>query len=98
MLSKTQRNEQMQQLTAQFGSASAVYLTAYEGITVEKISELRIELRKVGAKFVVVKNTLAAKAFEANEIKGLEGFLKGPVGIAVAADDSTGPAKIIKAF
>ena len=99
MSTRTERTEQISQLTAEFGSASALYFTTYEGITVEKISQLRKSLRDVGGKFVVVKNTLASKALDANNLSEISEVLSGPVAVAIATgDDATGPAKVLKEF
>lgn len=98
MSSRTERTELIAQLTADFGAASGLYFTAYETITVEKISELRRELRAVGGKYVVVKNTLARKALEANDLGEISSELKGPIGVAIATTDATGPAKVLKEF
>ncbi len=98
MSSRTERNELITQLTADFGDASGLYFTTYETITVEKISQLRRELRAVGGKYVVVKNTLARKALDANNLGEISEHLSGPIGVAIATTDATGPAKVIKAF
>lgn len=98
MSTRTERSELIAQLKDDFGSASGLYFTAYEGMTVEKISEVRQELRKVGAKYIVVKNTLARIALEQNDIEGVAPSLKGPIGVAVATADATGPAKVLKKF
>jgi large subunit ribosomal protein L10 len=98
MSTKLERSEVIDQLKEEFSAASGLYFTAYEGVTVEKISELRNELRKVGAKYIVVKNTLARIALEKCEIEGFADYLKGPIGVAVASDDATGPAKVLKKF
>lgn len=98
MVSKAARSETIAQLTAEFGSANGLYFTAYETITVEKISKLRNDLREVGGKFVVVKNTLARKALEANNLGDVIPVVKGPVAVAIATEDSMAPAKVLKAF
>ncbi len=98
MSTKTERNELLAQLKDEFGSASALYFTAYEGMTVEAISEVRAELRKVGAKYIVVKNSLARLALESMDVEGIGPELKGPIGVAVAGDDATGPAKVVKNY
>lgn len=98
MSSREERTELIEGLKAEFGSASGLYFTAYESITVEKISELRRELRAVGGKYIVVKNTLARIALEANDLNGIASELKGPIGVAIASTDATGPAKVLKEF
>ena len=98
MSTKVERTELISQLTEEFGSANALYFTAYEGMTVEKFNELRNALRAVGSSYIVVKNTLAIKALEKSDINGIADYLKGPIGVALASEDATAPAKVIKKF
>lgn len=98
MLTKVERTELINQLTEEFSSASALYFTAYQGMTVEKFNGLRDELRKVGSSYMVIKNTLAGKALEKGEIDGIAEYLSGPIGVAIAKDDATAPAKVLKKF
>jgi len=98
MLTKVERTELINQLTEEFGSASALYFTAYQGMTVEKFNVLRDELRSVGSSYVVIKNTLAGKALENGEIEGIAEYLKGPIGVAIAKADAAAPAKVLKKF
>lgn len=99
MSTKNERTEQIAQLKELFSSATALYFTKYEGMTVEEISGVRTELRDVDATYTVVKNTLAKKALAELEIEGLDDFLKGPVGVAVTTSESAGgPAKVINKY
>lgn len=43
--------------------ASFAVLTEFKGMTVEELTNLRVNLRKAGGEFYVVKNTLARIAF-----------------------------------
>jgi len=95
---RTERNEQIAKLTEEFKSATALYFTTYEGTTVEKMTEFRRALREVGGKYVIVKNTLARKALDENGYSELSSELKGPMAVAIASDDATGPAKVLKKF
>ena len=98
MSTKTERNEQLAQIKEEFAAASALYFTGYEGMTVEAITEVRANLRNVGAKYIVVKNTLARIALEGMNVEGISSELKGPIGVVVATTDATAPAKVIKNY
>jgi large subunit ribosomal protein L10 len=50
-------------LKEQFGEVTDFFFADYRGLTVEQITELRINLRKLGAEFHVVKNNYAKIAF-----------------------------------
>lgn len=98
MSTKLERNDLISQLKDEFSAASGLYFTGYEGVTVEKLTELRGDLRNVGGKYIVVKNTLARIALEQCGIEGFADHLKGPIGVALAYEDATGPAKVFKKF
>jgi large subunit ribosomal protein L10 len=98
MATKTERTETIEQLTAKFSKACGIYLTDFTGIGVEKITKFRRTLRASGGRYIVVKNTLARKAFEKCGKEALVPYLKGPIGVAYTEKDGTIPAKIIKDF
>lgn len=79
--------------------APGIYLTDFQGLTVEQSSKLRNEFRKAGVEYKVVKNTLIKKAMQsANVSDKLFPALKKTTGIAFGYDDPLVPAKIIKKF
>ena len=63
------------------------------------MTDFRRRLRAVGARYVVVKNTLAQRALDAGSISALDGKLfKGPIGVVLAGDDPLPAAKVIGEF
>ena len=77
---------------------SAVFLD-FKGMTVEQVSKLRVEFRKNGVEYRVVKNTLVKQALAGKSwSKLLEGALKGMTGIAWSYEDPSAAAKVVKAF
>jgi large subunit ribosomal protein L10 len=87
----------VQQLRDRLAAAQNLFLTDYQGLTVDEITKLRSELRKDGSTYSVVKNTLFRIA--AGDIAGrLEEFLAGPTGIVFAGADPVAPAKALKTF
>jgi ribosomal protein L10 len=83
---------------AVFSDAVGIYLTDFSGVDVEKMTKLRSDLRAAGARYVVVKNTLARIALDKCGKAELTEFLKGPVGAAVTTEDATVPARVIRDF
>jgi large subunit ribosomal protein L10 len=80
-------------------SASAFYVTKYEGINVENISRLRKELGASSAEMKVFKNKLVIKALEGNKyLADFENILKGPNSVTFALNDPAAPAKILFEF
>ena len=88
----------VQELHEKFGKAGAVILTDYKGLTVAQLTELRNRLRKCGAEYKVVKNTLARLAVTGTELQELKPYLVGPTAIVHGKGDPTAPAKLLASF
>ena len=78
-------------------SASSI-VVEYRGLTVEKISTLRKELRKQDATMKVYKNTIVSRAANAAGYSELDAELTGPNAIVFSKTDSTGAAKLLTKF
>ncbi|MBR5528052.1 MAG: 50S ribosomal protein L10 [Clostridia bacterium] len=93
--------EQKQQLVAELAesmkNAQSGVLVNYCGITVEKDTALRAELRKNNVTYKVIKNTYIRKAAEIAGLSGFEAALEGMTAIAVS-DDPIAPAKVLSKF
>jgi len=77
---------------------SAVFLD-FKGMTVEEVSKLRVEFRKNGVEYRVVKNTLVKQALKDKPwSKVLTDTLKGMTGVAWSYEDPSAAAKVVKAF
>ena len=75
-----------------------VYLTDFAGIAVKQMTDLRRRFRSAGVEYLVVKNTLAQRAFRATDLSVLvDEDLTGPTGF-VLARDAIAAAKIIAGF
>jgi large subunit ribosomal protein L10 len=98
MSSKTERQSQVEALTDRLKGSPDIYVTDFSGLSVGKITELRRRLRAAGARYVVVKNTLAQRALAANQISVLDEHLAGPTGLVVAGKDPLAAAKVISEF
>jgi large subunit ribosomal protein L10 len=98
MFTRKERAEVIATLAQKFDGAKGIYMVDFNNINVEKITQLRAELRKNGVQYIVVKNTLARIALERCGLGGLTPYLIGPTGIAVTKTDSISPAKVFKEF
>jgi large subunit ribosomal protein L10 len=97
-LLKVDRNAKVawrDELVSKFDKADAVFLAQYAGLTVEDLSALRRELKKVNADFHVVKNTIARKAIEGRGESVLSPKFKQQTGVVFAAGDVAAAAKIV---
>ena len=73
-----QKRQQVAQLAEDFKKANVGVLVNYEGITVEKDTKLRKQLREAGCEYKVVKNTLLGLAFKEAGIEGLRSISTAP--------------------
>lgn len=89
----------IQDLTAQLGESSTIYLTDISGMNAETTSALRKACYKADIRLAVVKNTLLAKAMEASDkdFGDLPEVLKGNTSL-MFSETGNAPAKLIKTF
>ena len=89
----------IQDLTAQLGSNSIIYLADISGMNASATSDLRRACFKANIKLAVVKNTLLAKAMDASDkdFGELSEVLVGNTSI-MYSDTGNAPAKLIKNF
>jgi large subunit ribosomal protein L10 len=97
-MSKTERQQSVDTLTAQIKASPVLFVTDFSGLNVLKMTEFRRQLRATGAQYVVVKNTLAQRALAANKIAALDDHLAGNTGLVFAGDDPMAAAKVIGEF
>lgn len=104
-LTKQQKREAVAAIVDQLQAANTVYLTDYQGLTVEQINDLRREFRQADVTFKVLKNTLLRRAMEqrldeeeqAEDYSAVYDYLEGPTAVAFTNDPAT-PAKVLKKF
>ena len=78
--------------------ATATMLTEYRGLTVSQLARLRAELRKSGAEYRVVKNTLTKIAVRDAGYEVPDELLTGPTAITFCGDDPVAAAKTLRTF
>ena len=79
-------------------NSKATILVDFCGLTVAQDTKFRVEMRKAGIKYIVVKNTLLRIAAQEAGVEGLEPSLEKNTAIAVAPEDPVAVAKIICDF
>ncbi len=97
-MSKAERQQEVETLTAEVKASPNIYVTDFSGMSVLRMTEFRRRLRAAGAKYVVVKNTLAQRALAANDVTSLDPHLVGPVGLVFAGSDPLPAAKVLGDF
>jgi len=98
MSTKAFKEEKIAKIKENVDKAQVAIVTEYRGFTVEEITNLRRELQKNGADYMVTKNTLAKIAVKGTDYEVLDEVLKGPVAIAFGFEDPVSPAKVLSKF
>jgi len=98
MLKLEDKKKVVAELQVKFNQAKLVIFTDYRGLTVDEMSDLRSQLKPMGAKYQVAKNTLTRLAIKEAGMDNLEEFTQGPNAIIFADEDLVGPAKLLFDF
>jgi large subunit ribosomal protein L10 len=97
-VSRARKKEQVEKLSADLKNVSNAVVATYTKMTVAQDYELRKALRGAGAKYQVVKNTLAEKASEGTKVaEGLKN-LSGVTSIAYTTGDPVAMAKALTKY
>jgi large subunit ribosomal protein L10 len=98
MKTKEQKQRDLEALAAEFQAASAGMLVGFKNLTVAKDQELRRQLREAGARYAVVKNTIARKAAEGTPFEAAAEHFKGVTALALAEGDPVQLSKAVTKF
>lgn len=91
----------VENLTEELKSAKSVVLVNYTGLSVKNQQELKKRLKEVGAKMLVVKNTLLKRAGEAAKVDKeilSDTVLTGQTALVIAEGDPIAPLTILGKF
>jgi large subunit ribosomal protein L10 len=97
-VSKAKKAEQVEKLGADLKNVSNAVVATYTKLTVAQDYELRKALRGAGAKYRVVKNTLAERAAKGTKIEGALKDLSGVTSIAYTSGDPVAMAKALTKY
>jgi large subunit ribosomal protein L10 len=92
------KQEKVDKLTGKMSEGKGIYLADFTGLTVEKVSLLRRQMRKSDVHVEVAKNTLLRIAVRQSGYEVLLPHLKGPTAILVPMKEEVAPAKILEDF
>jgi len=98
-MTREEKSKVIEDLTAQLGDNTNIYLADISGLDAGTTSNLRRACFKAGVKLAVVKNTLLSKAMDASDkdFAELPEVLKGNTAIMLS-ETGNAPAKVIKEF
>jgi large subunit ribosomal protein L10 len=97
-VTKARKKEQVEKLSAELKSVSNAVVATYSKLTVAQDYELRKALRTAGAKYQVVKNTLAELAAKGTKIEDGLKNLTGVTSIAYTTGDPVAMAKALTKY
>jgi large subunit ribosomal protein L10 len=97
-VTRAEREEELQDLTAAFKDADTAILVDYRGLDVPTVTELRRQIRGARAQYKVVKNTLARRASQGTRLAALEQHFVGTTAIAYTREDAVALAKTLTTF
>src|SRR2546426_8901984 len=97
-VTKAKKVEQVEKLGQELKSASSMVVATYSKLTVAQDYELRRTLRASGAKYRVVKNTLAGRAAKGTTVEEILKNLSGVTSIAYTAGDPVALAKALSKY
>lgn len=97
-VSRAEKEQELQELTAAFGAVDTAILVDYRGLDVPAVTELRRQIRGARAQYRVVKNTLARRAAKGTKLAVLEPHFDGPTAVAYTRDDVVALARVLTTF
>ena len=93
-----QKKQVVSDISEKFKNAKSIVLVEYNGLTVEKATELRNKCRDAGVEYRVYKNTLMRFAFEELGYSDITSSLEGPNAVAISFDDEVSAARVTNEF
>src|SRR6202020_1134984 len=97
-VTKQKKAQQVEKLTKDLTNVSNVVVATYTKMTVSQDYELRKALRGAGAKYQVVKNTLAERAAKGTKVEGALKDLAGVTSIAYTTGDPVAMAQALTKY
>ncbi|MEZ5346859.1 MAG: 50S ribosomal protein L10 [Pyrinomonadaceae bacterium] len=98
MKSKARKQEDLGALTDQFKNSKSAMVLSFTKLTVEKDQQFRNELRETGAKYQVVKNTLARLAVKDTPFETTTEHFKGVTSVAWTNEEPMDLSKVISKY
>jgi large subunit ribosomal protein L10 len=101
MLTRQQKQEQVEALREKVAKASSLVAVDFRGMTVDDANALRSKLRQAGGKQIeyrVAKNTLMKIATRGTPHEPIAKHLEGPTAVAFAYEEPSAMAKVLIAY
>lgn len=97
-VTKAKKIEQAQALGQEFAAAETAIVTSFSKLRAAQAEELRKTVRGAGAKYRVIKNTIAGRAAKGTRVEEALQGLKGVTSIAYTSGDPVALAKALAKY
>ncbi len=97
-LTKQEKKEIIKSVKEKISNQTVVYFINYKGLKARDLEEFRKKLKENDANIMVVKKSLAKRAFEEEKIEFNPEELEGEVAFIFCFGDIVSPAKVINDF
>ena len=97
-VTRAEKEQELQQLSAAFGQTESAILVDYKGLNVPQVTELRRQLRTAKAGYKVVKNSLARRALKGTRFEALTETFTDTTAVAYSGPDPVALAKVLTTF
>lgn len=98
MLTREQKEQQLQVLKSALAPAAGLFVVDFTGLTVAEVTELRRKVKEAEANYLVVKNTLARIALTGSPNEPATKLFVGPTAVAYTTKDVVALAKVLSEF
>jgi large subunit ribosomal protein L10 len=96
-MNKEQKKNYINEMKDFFSKNESILVTHYQGLTVNQIDQLRLEMRKKGIFFKITKNRITKLALEGTKCSEIKNLFTGPTAVAFSMDPISS-AKILTKF
>jgi large subunit ribosomal protein L10 len=97
-VNRAEKTDAISRMTDSVGRAPHAFLIDFKGINVPDVTELRRQIRATGSEYVVIKNTLALRAFKDVPMGALAEHFSGMTAVAYSKTDIVQLAKVLHTF
>jgi large subunit ribosomal protein L10 len=98
MKTRETKQRDLEALTEQLGRSNSAMIVSFAKATVNKDQEFRQQIREAGAKYQIVKNTLARMAVKGTPFEAASEHFKGVTAIAWTENDAVILSKAVTKF
>lgn len=98
MKTRERKQEDLNALSEELQNSKSAMIIGFDKLTVAKDQEFRNQIREAGAKYQVVKNTIARRAVEGTPYEAATEFFKGVSAIAWTDNDPVVLSKTVSKF